>query len=252
MRVNMDSSIATDPRFKLLASDLGISRNELAGALFYMWLACYERRSPRLSKRLADASAEIVGFSNALVEAELADDDDDAIIVHGAEIRIKFLLTQAEKGRKGGQKGKGKPKVKAPKAGAKRGLSEAKAKPKQSQSKATAYSPTLTQSLTPANGVELLARGAIDHLNSKLGTKSRVGKSVLANVRALAKDYELEDFRAVIDAKISEWGQDPEMAKYLRPSTLFRPSKFRGYVDDLGATAPQVTLEWRDDEEPKT
>ena len=134
MRVNMDSSIATDPRFKLLASDLGISRNELVGALFYVWLACYERRSERLSKRLADASAEIDGFANALVEAELADDDGDAILVHGATERIQFLLSQAEKGRIGGQKGKGKRKVKSPKANAKHMLSKAEAKPKQSHS----------------------------------------------------------------------------------------------------------------------
>jgi hypothetical protein len=146
----MDSSIATDPRFKLMALDLGISRNELAGALFYVWLACYERRSERLSKRLADASAEIEGFANALVEAELADDDDDSILVHGAAVRIEFLLKQAEKGRKGGKKGKGKPKRRSSKANVKQMLNKAEAKPKQSRSKAKAYSPTLTPDPAPA------------------------------------------------------------------------------------------------------
>ena len=94
MRVNMDSSIATDVRFKVLAQDLGVSRNEVTGALFYLWLSCYERRKQTLSKRLADASADIKGFADALVDAELADDKGDSIVIHGVKDRIAFLKKQ--------------------------------------------------------------------------------------------------------------------------------------------------------------
>lgn len=42
----------------------------------------------------------------------------------------------------------------------------------------------------------------------------------------------LEDFKHVIEAKAQQWLHHPEMAKYLRPATLFNSEKFWGYVNE--------------------
>ena len=55
---------------------------------------------------------------------------------------------------------------------------------------------------------------------------------------------EWEDFKHVIDVKVGEWLGHPKYDQYLRPSTLFRPSKFEDYRnqrhipsgDQVGAT----------------
>lgn len=42
----------------------------------------------------------------------------------------------------------------------------------------------------------------------------------------------LEDFIKVIQFKFDEWGDNKEMAKFVIPSTLFRPSKFTAYLQE--------------------
>ena len=69
-------------------------------------------------------------------------------------------------------------------------------------------------------------------LNDAAGTRYRASS---AKTRSLiharwAEGYRLPDFLAVIDTMAAEWKGDPEMAKYLRPSTLFSP-KFEDYVN---------------------
>lgn len=69
-------------------------------------------------------------------------------------------------------------------------------------------------------------------LNDAAGTRYRASS---AKTRRLiharwAEGYRLPDFLAVIDTMAAEWKDDPKMAKYLRPSTLFSP-KFEDYVN---------------------
>lgn len=101
----MDSSIATDPRFRLVAMRLKRDRKEIVGACYLVWLACYERRSKRLRVDEADASAELEGFSEAMVDAGLASLENNSrfVVFHGVASRISFLLTQAERGKRGGR-----------------------------------------------------------------------------------------------------------------------------------------------------
>lgn len=42
--------------------------------------------------------------------------------------------------------------------------------------------------------------------------------------------YTLDDVRTVCAFKHREWKDDPTMRGYIRPSTLFKPSKFEGYL----------------------
>ena len=47
-----------------------------------------------------------------------------------------------------------------------------------------------------------------------------------------ADGFSLEDFKYVIDIKSAQWKDDPKMDKFLRPSTLFRPSNFESYLQE--------------------
>ncbi|PKE18692.1 conserved phage C-terminal domain-containing protein [Macrococcoides caseolyticum] len=74
----------------------------------------------------------------------------------------------------------------------------------------------------------------INYLNDKAGKNFK--HTTEANKRLINgryKDgYTLEDFMKVIDNKVSQWkGTDSEM--YLRPKTLFSPSNFEGYLNEV-------------------
>ena len=71
----------------------------------------------------------------------------------------------------------------------------------------------------------------IGHLNEKAGTNYRpTSKATQGHINArLAEGYTVEDFYTVIDKKCAEWSCS-DMAKYLRPETLFG-SKFENYLN---------------------
>ena len=74
-------------------------------------------------------------------------------------------------------------------------------------------------------------------LNSAAGTSYRdTAKKTreLINAR-LNEGYTLEDFRTVIAKKTAEWKDDPRMAGYLRPETLFG-TKFEQYLGQRPAS----------------
>ncbi len=57
----------------------------------------------------------------------------------------------------------------------------------------------------------------------------------LKAVHALLKQgYTELQVRQVIANRLLKWGDDPKMREYLRPDTLFRPSKFEQYLGELG------------------
>lgn len=70
----------------------------------------------------------------------------------------------------------------------------------------------------------------IAYLNQKLGKNYKyVDKNTKLVKARLAEGYSLDDFKVVIDKKVAEW-QNGDMAKYLRPETLFG-NKFDGYLN---------------------
>ena len=71
----------------------------------------------------------------------------------------------------------------------------------------------------------------IDRLNELAGTSYRVSSnSTRAKIQArLNEGYKLDDFIVVIENKVRDW-KNTDMAKYLRPETLFG-NKFEGYLN---------------------
>ena len=68
----------------------------------------------------------------------------------------------------------------------------------------------------------------IIYLNEKAGTGYKIIESNLKFVRNRLKDYSVEEIKEVIDKKVIEW-KGTTMEKYLRPETLFNPTKFESY-----------------------
>lgn len=71
----------------------------------------------------------------------------------------------------------------------------------------------------------------VEYLNEKAGTKYRASaQATQRHINARVADgFTLEDFKTVIDKKCEEW-LSSDMAKYLRPETLFG-SKFESYLN---------------------
>lgn len=73
----------------------------------------------------------------------------------------------------------------------------------------------------------------IAHLNEVSGSSFRAQtestrKAILAR---RGEGYGLEDFRSVIDDRWAQW-KGSDMEQYMRPDTLFRPSKFESYLSE--------------------
>lgn len=85
----------------------------------------------------------------------------------------------------------------------------------------------------------------ISYLNQKAGTAFKVNsKDTRKHIKArFDEGFTVEDFKTVIDHKVTEWGSNPDMAQYLRPSTLFG-TKFESYLN-------QKTVQplWKTEEE---
>jgi len=76
-------------------------------------------------------------------------------------------------------------------------------------------------------------RQIIDYFNRVCGTDYKYQSKATADmVNARLNDgFTVEDFCKVIDTKYAEWVNNPDMCKYIRPQTLFRPSHFENYLN---------------------
>lgn len=82
-----------------------------------------------------------------------------------------------------------------------------------------------------SNNINIYSQ-VVEYLNKKANTKYRAtSKKTKEKIDArLNEGYTLEDFKTVIDNKVSSWS-GTEYELYLRPETLFGP-KFEGYLNE--------------------
>jgi uncharacterized phage protein (TIGR02220 family) len=97
------------------------------------------------------------------------------------------------------------------------------------------------------------AREVYDHLNAVTGRSFRPSfkaKSSPASmlVARLREGYTVEDCKRVIDNMASAWGDDPKMADYLRPSTLFAASHFDDYLNQEPETPSYEAYDYLGDD----
>lgn len=80
-----------------------------------------------------------------------------------------------------------------------------------------------------------LAKQVLSHLNQQTGSRYQVSKTSMEHIRArLGEGFSADDLKLVVDYATAKWSQDLQMVEYLRPTTLFLPTKFPGYLQ--GAT----------------
>lgn len=80
------------------------------------------------------------------------------------------------------------------------------------------------------------AMEVLDFLNSKTGRVYRpVDNNLKLIMGRLKSGASVLDCRQVIAKKTREWRDNPKMAEFLRPATLFNPTKFEQYVGELVA-----------------
>lgn len=94
------------------------------------------------------------------------------------------------------------------------------------------------------------AKLVLDALNQKTGKAFKYTDSNLRLIEARLKDYTVEDCLKVIGIKCSQWKNNPEMNKYLRPETLFNATKFGGYLNEQEVKASPQYTGYANDEEP--
>lgn len=72
----------------------------------------------------------------------------------------------------------------------------------------------------------------VAYLNEVCGTNYRANSAqTQKNINGrLGEGFTVDDFKLVIDSKAQEW-KGTDMEQYLRPDTLFRPTKFESYVN---------------------
>lgn len=86
---------------------------------------------------------------------------------------------------------------------------------------------------------EIVAQ-VVQHLNKKTGAKFSPATKTTERLISgrLSEGYTVQDFIAVIDRKCTDWLSDAKMCQYLRPDTLFSPSKFESYLHGVQASTP--------------
>lgn len=83
----------------------------------------------------------------------------------------------------------------------------------------------------PAVVITDQAKQVLSHLNQTTGSRYQVCKSSLENIRArLGEGFTPDELMLVVDYSVEKWADDQKMSEYLRPATLFQPSKFPGYL----------------------
>lgn len=88
----------------------------------------------------------------------------------------------------------------------------------------------------------------IDYLNQKADKHFKHTDTNKRLIIARYKDggFTVDEMKKVIDNQCAKWLNNPEMNQYLRPATLFRASKFEGYLNDQSVdnNKPQTREDW--------
>lgn len=94
------------------------------------------------------------------------------------------------------------------------------------------------------------AKQVLTHLNLVTSSRYQVSTTSLQNIRArIGEGYTVEELSLVVDYCNAKWSEDLTMSAYLRPQTLFQPTKFPGYLKSAkswhkAGRPPRVNGEW--------
>lgn len=193
------------------------------------WCYLHEKPLPLSPQEIArkiglrDCADEI-----SLVLCDFFEKNEDGYTNQRVSEEISAYKSKAESARINGKKG-GRPRKKT-EVEPKKTQSVNLGNPAESESKAN-HKP-ITINHKPLDHIVEQARLCLDYLNQKAGRNYKhTTKSHISSINARLKDgFSAEDVKLVIDLMCAKWINNPEMVQYLRPSTLFNPEKFQGYL----------------------
>ncbi|EKK5546072.1 conserved phage C-terminal domain-containing protein [Enterobacter hormaechei] len=82
------------------------------------------------------------------------------------------------------------------------------------------------------------AKQVLTHLNQVTSSRYQFSTTSLQNIRArIGEGFTVEELSLVVDYCNAKWSDDLTMAAYLRPQTLFQPTKFPGYLKSANSWA---------------
>lgn len=246
VRVNVDESALTDPRFRRLARYLAITFFEVIGRVVPVWMTAYNRRSATLTTEDVDIAADRDGFAAAMVRADLAEQVDELRVrVRGVTERIQFLMSQVSKAKRRWDSRSNANRDADVHAEA-HADADAPALPGDSRSNAVgdAYSLALATGSGSKDPARELAAVAIAEINKIAGSRYQADSAeTVKNATTLARrGVATDDVRRVIAAKWAEWSKSDQMRAQFKPSVLLRPNNFIRYREDLAARAMPARL----------
>ena len=257
--VRIDDEAFSDRRYDVLAKHLGVPNADCArGMMASIWRQCTQQQAHVLDAQLVRA---ILGDNGpeSLVIARLGEVVEAGIRIYGTRGRIEWLAKLRKNARKGGvaRSAKWHPKG-SPDGTQTRPKRDPKSSPPTTASVPASDSATAEvqekNSAAPSAGGDSppipirrkpkpseptpAERESAVRVLGKLTERNEVRYSgtdehVRLIVRHLRNGLDELDLRKVIGycASELEWATDPDMAKYLRPETLFGPQTFSKYLD---------------------
>lgn len=74
----------------------------------------------------------------------------------------------------------------------------------------------------------------LEFLNATAKRRFRATKANLSGIKQrLKEEYSLQEIQEVIIVKTMEWANNPQMSVHLNSVTLFRPSNFEKYINQV-------------------
>lgn len=240
-RMSIDDKFLRDPRVIRLAQRMGWSRRETIGALLDVYAVAYDRERDTLPPIDVDTAAERPGFSDAMFEVDLAEQDRRGVRIKGAKERIRYLDHKSEAGRLGGLKSA---ETRRNRSKQNRSNPQAPGNPlplplvpdllllpdpvPEEEKKA----PAKRSSADPTPAELAIVRITLDRLSHYSGVRySGARGHVRLIVGRLRDGYTPGELRAVIAMQAEDWRGDPKMNTYLRPETLFGSQTIERYID---------------------
>lgn len=98
------------------------------------------------------------------------------------------------------------------------------------------------ENITPPKKAATSITGEVEVLNYLNTVSGKSYKPIERNfkfIRSVLKNFTVDEAKAVVDLKQSQWAHSEEMAKYIRPETIFG-SKFESYLQETNSNTPKT------------
>jgi uncharacterized phage protein (TIGR02220 family) len=222
--IKMRIALADDPAVISIAARLSVDEFEVVGMLHHLWgwadTQSRDGHAPGVTNVWIDRYVRHVGFAEAMVSVGWLKVDESGVTFpnferhNGESAKARALAAERKRNQRG--------KVTAESGQVSRNERDISVTREEKRREEEKH-------------MSACADEVLCYLNDKAGRKYSATpantKLIIARVREGAS---IDELKAVVDMKVSEWLNDPKMEQYLRPATLFNAEKFGQYSGSIG------------------